>query len=238
MDLEKGKLVGEKHILTSGHAKNALFCEASHIYKISGKYYLVVAEGGTWENHSVNVFAADKVTGPYIAARQNPVLTHRQLGKDADITTIGHADLIQTQNGDWWAVMLGVRPVDRLTMLGRETFLTSVKFEDGWPVFNPLIGRVLFDKTPALPALMPENLSNDQFNSDKLSCCWQFLRTPFDKWYSLSAKKGFLTINLRPESITELVNPSLIARRIEDFNYSAAMKLIFKTKNKMKKPVW
>lgn len=39
--------------------------------------------------------------------------------------------------------MLGVRPLDGFTMLGRETFLTPVEFQNGWPVFNPGVGRVL-----------------------------------------------------------------------------------------------
>lgn len=169
LDLAKGTLVGERHILTSGHAVNAPHCEAPHIYKINNRYYLVLAEGGTWENHAVTVFSSDQVIGPYVPGIANPVLTHRHLGTNTDITTIGHADLVQTPEGRWWAVMLGVRPVQSYTMLGRETFLTPVTFQ-------------LIEKATGFPlSPVPEELVRDDFNGDSLRLCWNFLRTPFKK---------------------------------------------------------
>ena len=188
----------------------------------------MIAEGGTWENHAVSIFTADQVTGPYTPFICNPVLTHRHLGNDIDITTIGHADWVQTQNGDWYAVMLGVRPVNGYNMLGRETFLTPVSFQGEQPIFNPGIGRVLMeDKFPNLPespvALLP---ARDDFDTDSLRFCWNFLRTPFERWYEL--KNSRLYINLRPQKATELVNPSLIARRVEDHRFKAITSMNFK----------
>ena len=120
-----------------------------HIYKIQGKYVLLTSEGGTWEGHSVTVHVADSIFGPYISAVNNPVLTHRHLGSGMDITTTGHADLVQTQKGDWWSVLLAVRPIEgNYRNLGRETFLTPVKWEGTQPVFNPGIGRVLMEDRP------------------------------------------------------------------------------------------
>lgn len=228
LDLDKGRLVGEKHILTTGHAVNAPYCEAPHIYKINGKYHLIVAEGGTWENHAVTHFTSDKVTGPYNASIVNPVLTHRHLGPGQDITTIGHADLVQTPDGDWWAVMLGVRPIDGYTMLGRETFLTPVKFHGDVPIFNEGIGRVLMEeKATGLPYTpWKEESVKDEFDSDSLRLCWNFLRTPFNKWYEL--KDGRLTMQVRPHKVMDKVNPSLIARRIDNFNFVASFEMDFK----------
>ena len=227
INLTNGEFVGERYIVTSGYAINSPYGEAPHIYKINGKYYLMIAEGGTWENHAVTVFTADKVNGPYTPFVCNPVLTHRHLGNDIDITTIGHADWVQTQNGDWYAVMLGVRPVDGFNMLGRETFLTSVKFQGEQPVFNPGVGRVLMeDKFPNLSEAQVEAPpSRDEFTGETLSHCWNFLRTPFECWYSL--QKGKLWLNLRPNKLTEFTNPSLIALRIQhhQFQTIAAMQL-------------
>lgn len=228
LDLATGKFIGERHIVSSGYAINSPYAEAPHIYKINGKYYLMIAEGGTWEDHAVSIFTADQVTGPYTPFICNPVLTHRHLGNDIDITTIGHADWVQTQNGDWYAVMLGVRPVNGYNMLGRETFLTPVSFQGEQPIFNPGIGRVLMeDKFPNLPespvALLP---ARDDFDTDSLRFCWNFLRTPFERWYEL--KNSRLYINLRPQKATELVNPSLIARRVEDHRFKAITSMNFK----------
>lgn len=231
LDLEKGKLVGERTIITTGHAVNAPYTEAPHIYKINGKYFLMVAEGGTWTNHAITLFSSDKVTGPYTAGIANPVLTHRHLGNDIDITTIGHGDLVQAQNGDWWCVMLGVRPLSGLTMLGRETFITPVKFQNGWPVFNPGVGRVLMnEKVTGLPfTAVNKPIERDEFEKSELNFVWCFLRTPFDKWYELKNNK--LQLNLRPERVQDLVNPTLIARRIEHFNFDASVSMNF-TPNK------
>lgn len=228
LDLAAGKLVGERKTICTGHAVNAPYAEAPHIYKIGGTYYLLIAEGGTWEDHAVTIFTSDKVTGPYTAGITNPVLTHRFLGKNVDITTVGHADLVQDGNGRWWAVMLGVRPIGGYNMLGRETFITPVEFQDGWPVFNPGIGRVLMKEkaTGLKPYPFVAQPARDEFDGDELAYCWSFLRTTYTKWYEL--KNGFLRINLRKESVFELVNPSLIARRIDKFNYTAQTEVIFK----------
>ena len=46
LDTKQGKLVGKRVQLTHGHASNARWTEGPHIYKINGKYMLLVAEGG------------------------------------------------------------------------------------------------------------------------------------------------------------------------------------------------
>jgi xylan 1,4-beta-xylosidase len=227
LDLQKGVLVGERTILTTGHATNSPYAEAPHIYKINGRYYLMIAEGGTWNNHAITIFTSDKVTGPYLPGIANPVMTHRHLGGNTDIAAIGHGDLVQTSKGDWWCVMLGTRPIEGLTMLGRETFLTPVRFENGWPVFNPGVGRVLMEeKSTGLPDIQVEKeKERDDFSSEKLSLSWNFLRTPFEKWYQL--KKGLLQIRLRPERVEDPVNPSLIARRVQHIHFHASLSMTF-----------
>ncbi|WP_259321959.1 beta-xylosidase family glycoside hydrolase [Bacteroides stercorirosoris] len=83
------------------------------------------------------------------------------------------------------------------------------------------------DKFPNLPespvALLP---ARDDFDTDSLRFCWNFLRTPFERWYEL--KNSRLYINLRPQKATELVNPSLIARRVEDHRFKAITSMNFK----------
>lgn len=230
LDLTTGRYKGERKIVTSGYAINSPYAEAPHIYKIKGKYYLLISEGGTWENHAITAFMSDSVQGPYIPFILNPVLTHRHLGNDIDITTIGHTDIVQTQFGDWYAVMLGVRPIQGFNMLGRETFLTPVQFQGDVPVFNPGIGRVLStDKCPKLPWTPVESpYGRDNFDAPTLAPCWSFLRTPFTKWYEL--KNGMLKMELRPQRIQDLANPSLIARRVQHHRFSASCKMIFEPK--------
>lgn len=229
IDLKTGKLKGEKTLLTTGHATNAKWCEGPHIVKRNGKYFLFTAEGGTWNNHAVTCHISDSVKGPYLPIDANPVLTHRYLGQDADITSIGHADLVETQFGDWYAVALGVRPIDGFRNLGRETFLVPLRWEGDQPVFNPGIGRILaVDKRPNLPwHPFSSTDEKDEFTSDKLGFQYNFLRTPERVWYTLKEKAGWLGIELRPQQISGMGNPSLIARRQAHHNFEACTKMNF-----------
>jgi alpha-N-arabinofuranosidase len=229
IDLKTGKILTEPIVLTSGHATNAKFAEGPHIYKINGKYLLMISEGGTWNNHAITTFTANKVTGPYAPTQINPVLTHRHFGRDFPITTIGHSDLVQTQNGEWWSVMLGCRPINGKYYLGRETFLTPVTFEGTTPIFNKGKGQVLLeDKRPNLPWHPFKKETKDDFNTDKLAFDWNFIRTPQEKWYNL--KNGVLEIKTRPEKITDRKNPSVIARRLKYLKSQATTKFNFTTR--------
>jgi len=235
LDLTQGKLVGPWKQLTYGYASNARWTEGPHLYKINGKYLLLVAEGGTGFHHSVTIFNSDNLWGPYTPNHANPVITHRNLGKDYPIHSIGHADLVQTQNGDWWSVMLGKRLVDGSTLLARETFLTPVKIEmqEGVPttVFNLGISKLLPEqKRPDLPWTPVKKATiRDEFDSPELNLQWNFLRTPNTKWHTLNS--GKLILQLRPEIADSLVNPSLIARRIEDHRFIASTSVSFSSKN-------
>ena len=228
IDLKTGKLISKPILLTTGHATNAKFAEGPHIYKIKNKYVLLISEGGTWNNHAITAFEANKVNGPYTPTQVNPVLTHRHLGNNFSITTVGHADLVQTQNGDWWSVMLACRPIDGNYYLGRETFLTPVKFEGTTPIFNEGKGQVLMeDQRPNLPWTPFEKKTKDDFEGEKLGFEWNFIKTPLKKWYNLI--NGNLEIKLRPEKITDKNNPSFIGRRLEYLKSSAITIMTFKT---------
>ncbi len=229
LDIKTGKTKSGPIPITNGHAIDAKFAEAPHIYKRNGKYILLISEGGTWRNHAVTGFISDSITGPYISFQQNPLLTHRHLGNNADISTVGHADMVETQNGEWWAVVLGVRDSTGFNQLGRETFLTKVEWQGNVPVFNPGIGRVLMkDRRPSLPwTPLEHHQTKDDFDQPKLKINWNFLRTPFKRVYSLTEKLGYLTLSLQPETIKEWTNPALIARRIQHTHFEASIKLSF-----------
>lgn len=230
LDLKQKKLVGSRTQLTHGHANNAVWSEGPHIYKINGKYLLMHAEGGTGYNHSTVVHHSDSIFGPYVADMVNPVLSHRHLGKDYPFHSMGHADLVQTQKGDWWSVMLGKRYVDGYTLLARETFLCPVSFEGQTPIFNPGIGKVLAEDTrPDLQwSPFPAKPARDDFDEEKLDLEWNMLRSPQSEWYTL--EDGKLVLQLRPNVLSKLTNPSLIGRRIEHHKFTTSLKLDFKSK--------
>ncbi|TXE11763.1 glycoside hydrolase family 43 protein [Seonamhaeicola algicola] len=239
IDPDKGVLLGEKKQLTYGHASNARWAEGPHLYKIDGEYLLLIGEGGTGEYHAVTVFNSKSLWGPYIPNHSNPVMTHRHLGKTHFIGQTGHADLVQTQNGDWWSVMLAKRRVDGFITLARETFLAKVEMtqqESGiTPIYNP--GKGLLQAVQERPNLpwtpVPEIPEKDDFNKNNLALEWNFLRSPKYEWYKII--NGDLELQLRPETVSELVNPSFIAQRTRHHNYIASTKLVFKTNKENEK---
>lgn len=230
LDLEKGELVGPRKLFTHGHANNASYTEGPHLYKIDGKYLLMVSEGGTGLFHALSVHHSDSIWGPYVADMINPVITHRHFGENYPVQAIGHGDLVETQNGEWWGVTLGKRVIDGETTLGRETFLSKVEFENGTPIFNPGEGRVLTEqKRPNLPwTPVDKDPERDQFNSYKLNANWCFIRTPKSRCYELDGEK--LELKLSPEVVDSLVNSSMIIKRIESHKFEASTMMTFKSK--------
>ncbi len=236
--VDSGKLTGPREVIVNGGVditKKPVWIEGPHVFKKDGWYYLICAEGGTAEDHSEVVFRSRSIWGPYIAGPKNPMLTQRHLDGDRrnPITSTGHADFVQTQNGEWWAVFLGCRPYEgNFYNTGRETFMLPVQWKNGWPFITEK--EVPFmAKRPGLgeTILSDETLSGnftwrDDFKDTTLSMKWNFIRTPFEKWYSLTSDTGFMHIDLRPVSIQSLKNPSFIGRRQQHafFTASVAMK--------------
>ena len=230
LDLKQQKLVGEPKHLTYGHATNARWTEGPRLHKINGKYILMVAEGGTDMNHAVCTFVSDNVWGPYVPNQINPILTHRHLGEDFPVYAVGHADIVDTPNGEWWMVLLGKRRGKNGYCFGRETFLAPVKLQGGDDdvnlIVSPGIGYVPFEHTrPNLPwTPVPAFLRMDEFDKP-LGVHWIFLRTPMTDWYRTNA--GKLTVDVRPEVAQKRENPSMVVRRIKDEVFKATTQMSF-----------
>ncbi|MNC17181.1 Beta-xylosidase [compost metagenome] len=230
LDLASGKLVGEKYSLWDGALKFIHAQEGPHLYKVDGWYILLIAEGGTGHTHSITVARSRSLTGPYEGCKSNPILTHRHLGKRHPISNVGHGDLIETQNGDWWMVCLGSRPYGGYYRnLGRESFLVPVEWEDGWPVVNAGKGMVEMEmERPNLPLHRFSPLpACDHFDQTRLSHSWMFIRTPREDFWSLEERPGYLRLRLRPETLMQEVNPSFVGRRQEHMSFAARTALEF-----------
>ena len=177
IDPDTGRLLSDKVILTRGiSGKNP---EAPHLYKIGPWYYLMIAEGGTEYGHMETIFRAKRPQGPYESCPHNPVLSHRYVC-DGPIRAVGHAELVEDDNGNWWAACLGVRiPGSQLLHnLGRETFLTPVSWdEDGWPHFGNN-GTVEMETNAPLPGVPQsgDDAFADSFTGETLASDWTFVR--------------------------------------------------------------
>ena len=138
-DATAKKMIGPRTMIVNGGtdlSKHPIWIEAPHIFQRSGFYYLICAEGGTAYQHSEVVFRSNAPTGPWIPFAGNPILTQRHLDRTRPdpITTTGHSDFAETQNGEWWAVFLVARPCgDDRYNTGRETVLMPVQRQHDWP---------------------------------------------------------------------------------------------------------
>lgn len=240
MDLAQKKPVGEKTIIINGGtdiSKHPVWCEGPHIYKINGKYYAMCAQGGTSTSHTEVIFKSDHLRGPYVPWDKNPILTQMGLpgNRPNPVTCTGHADLVQTQNGDWYAVFLGCQPYQgNFFNTGRETFMLPVTWTaDGWPVIlSPDTPVPLTVKKPNLPADKPAaipttgNISyTENFDSDTLAPRWTGVRVPASKWYATSKADKSLFLQPRADRLSVQGNPSFLVVRQQnnDFTCSATL---------------
>jgi beta-xylosidase len=240
-DAASKKMVGPRSVIVNGGvdlSKKPIWIEAPHILKVKGQYYLICAEGGTADQHSEVVFRASSPLGPYTPYSGNPILTQRHLNpsRPFPVTSTGHADFVETPNGEWWAVFLGTRPYqDDSYNIGRETFLLPVKWVDGWPVI--LTGQETVPyalKRPSLPAstsAIPFGGGNfavrDEFSEVELPTYWTFMRTVREQWFDLTSNPGWLSIRARGDDISGPGQPSFIGRRQQHLAASASTAMRF-----------
>jgi len=216
------KLTGERVNIFKGTPLG--LTEAPHLYKRDGWYYLLTAEGGTAFGHAVTMARSRNLLGPYELHPHTTIITARDR-PDAVLQRAGHADLVETQDGDTYIVYLCGRPLKnrgRCT-LGRETAIQKMQWRDGW---------LYTEGEPSLPQMtapapklkerpFPPAPERDDFDAPALRIDFQWLRTPYPETiFSLSARPGHLRLYGR-ETIGSLFTQALVARRQQSHCYSA-----------------
>ncbi len=222
LDLDKKKLVGKDYILWDGASKNAIWPEGPHLYKKDNWYYLMIAEGGTAHEHSVCIARSRNIFGPYESCKNNPVFTHRHLGREYPIQYIGHADLVETKEGNWFAVMLGTRMINGKSALGRETFLVPIIWEDDWPVFYKGEGKIsVQDNTMSGQGRSKVIHWSEQLNP---SCVMLRNELPQEKRKVIQEK---LLLECGLDRLDEKGNPSYIGVRVEEHTFCMSIEMEF-----------
>ncbi|WP_148907644.1 glycoside hydrolase family 43 protein [Sphingobacterium allocomposti] len=242
-DVEKDQVIaGTDKIIVDGGvdiSKKPIWIEAPHVYKRYGKYYLMCAEGGTGANHSEVIFVSDSPRGPYKPAEKNPILSQRHLDKSRPnpVEWAGHADLVETPNGDWYGVFLAIRPNEKGRVnTGRETFILPVDWSGEWPVFQG-------GMEPLKPSIeMPRGAENktgmddffpsgnftfvDNFEGTGLDDRWIALRGPREKFIRKS--KNGLVIKPFNVNIKALKPISTLFHRQQHATFSASVDMHYK----------
>ncbi|RCX16749.1 alpha-N-arabinofuranosidase [Fontibacillus phaseoli] len=232
IDIATGKALSEPVVIWRGDG--GPWTEGPHLYKINGMYYIMTASGGTAKDHREIIGRSSSPYGPFELYGQ-PILTHRSI--EHPIQYLGHADLVEDGNGDWWAVFLGVRLVDSgYSVLGRETFLAPVTWnEAGWPMIDNNEGTVNLNMSvsgvpeqdlaaspmPEMEGYLgPKGIagarvlgSKDDFESDELGLAWTFLRSPMEGSWSLAERAGWLALHGQAAGLSDLGRTTFVGRR-------------------------
>lgn len=231
IDVKSGRKLTAIQFLWAG--TGGMAPEGPHLYKVNGSYYLLISEGGTSYGHMVTVARSQSPWGPFEPAPNNPILSHRSLGSPIHAT--GHADWVELEDGSFWAVFLGIRPVSVAGAgahhLGRETFLGPVTWgADGWPSVNS--GEPISFEMEGPSCLQTEleapspSVLRDPFDTSELALVWNFVRDPEDTRYSLAERPSHLRLWGNADSLSEPA-PAFIGQRQRHLNSQFSAKLDF-----------
>lgn len=245
-DLEKDQVIaGSDKIIVNGGvdlSQKPIWIEGPHIYKKNGKYYLMCAEGGTGGNHSEVIFMSDSPKGPYVPAGNNPILTQRYFPKDRKekVDWAGHADLVETPDGQYYGVFLAIRPNEKNRVnKGRETFILPVDWSGKYPVFQN--GLVPMKPKLKLPAGVQNQNGqngffpngnftyNDKLTDKNLDFRWIAMRGPRENF--ITATKNGVKVNPMETNIKALAPVSSLFHRLQHEDFETSVTLDYKPKS-------
>lgn len=219
------KLVGEiKKLYTEPGGE---LVEGSHLYRHNGMYYLLKAQGGTGPRHSAQLSRSKNMTGPW---EDCPfILLHSRDNEDLPFQKAGHADLVDTPDGELYMVHLASRYScdEKVSIFGRETCIEKVEWTpDGW---LRLSGG---GANPHTYVEMPKGVKEEpyqkkvryDFKDGVLSPEFQTLRDPINNRMRFT-EKGLCLRGC--DGLNSHYGQSLIAKRIESSHMSVTTKVYF-----------
>ncbi|KAH7156014.1 glycosyl hydrolase [Dactylonectria macrodidyma] len=200
--------------------------EGPKMYYKDSWYYLLIAEGGTDNLHRSTIARSKSPSGPFTANPANPLMYNGQWGFDnLTVQSTGHATMMKTANGDWYASFLARRNINEKSPLGRETFLTNVVWRDGWPVFNN--GKPILLSEEVEPKSGPKKVPKkwvEKFKGSNWDDAWYQLRTPYTKNYD-TTQKGLI---LRPNvfGLSDRDTPAALLRKQTSLNMTFSAEVL------------
>lgn len=248
LDASGMSTIGEPRII---HRRPELI-EGPNLYFFDDRFYLMLAEGGTGQNHGIAMMRADDLFGPYEADPHGPVLTTRD-DPAHPLQKAGHGEIAAGVDGSLFLAHLASRWTEKdgkqFSVLGRETCVQRLTFtDDGWLRLEQGGWHPALTVAPPDPASAGEapltdpaadrrpgtgdrfggfNAAFDPTSADTKTVGWPWntLRQPARAdWASLEARPGWLRLRGR-HSTDSLHDQSLVARRLTAMTVTAGVTL-------------
>lgn len=228
IDPATGKLKGELRTISNGFLMHG--AEGPHLYKIDGWYYLSLAEGGSRFLHMQTIGRSHSPWGPFAADPANPWAS-QHISWDYPVQTVGHCDLVDTPQHDWWSVCLGTRRFNASHYsLGRETFLFPVHWKDGWPsIDTALMASLEVRHAPPAGHIFSPAPGRDDFDGRSLASDWNVLGAAGLRTLSLTERPGFLRLHGQP-ALSFRETSALVGRRQTEWETTSTVRLEFEPK--------
>ena len=175
----------EKIIIESPRQGYNLRAEGAHIYHIGDYYYILVIDWPSGGVRTETCWRSKDLYGPY----ESKVILSGPFDGRGD--GVAQGGIVQTQNGDWYAVMFQDHGA-----VGRIPTLQPVTWVDGWPILGD-------DTKPVkqFTVNLPESGENrtwasDEFNykKEELDLVWQWNHKPDNSAWSVTERKGWLRL--------------------------------------------
>lgn len=173
--------------------------EGTKIHKRNGYYYLSIPEGGVgtgWQT----ILRSKNIYGPY---EKKVVLEQGS----TQINGPHQGAIVDTPSGEWWFYHF-----QHDGALGRVVHLQPMYWHDDWPVIGVDIDRngigepVQVWRSPLKSQGIHHPQTSDDFEDSELSPQWQWNHNPSDGNWSLTERKGSLTLHA-------LTSPNFISAR-------------------------
>jgi beta-xylosidase len=166
--------------------------EGPKLYKRNGYYYIFAPAGGVKQGWQ-SVFRAKNIYGPYedriVLEQGNTAINGPHQGA-----------WVETNSGESWFLHF-----QDLEAYGRVVHLQPMRWQGGWPVMGsdengdgrgqPVTRHRKPEVGAVYPAVAPP--ATDLFETGALGVQWQWNANWEADWYSLTARPGYLRLNIR-----------------------------------------
>ncbi|KKY14623.1 putative beta-xylosidase [Phaeomoniella chlamydospora] len=217
INLVSGNCIGDYVSLWNGTIpqNSGTRAEGPKMFYKDKYYYLLIAEGGTDVLHRATIARSTSPEGPFTPAPNNPLM-YNGAYPNLTVQSTGHATFVESPSGDWYASFLARRNINGSSPLGRETFLTTVDWDDGWPILNSGKPITLSKSFGSNVTRKTSPYSIDFDTTTALDKSWYTLRTPYGKIVEID--KSGLSLVPNVFSLNDRDVPAAILRKQHSLN--------------------